>query len=346
MAINPTNNTVTLTAIQNEFGGTEPTSLNEYYRGGAYVPDTPTNRTCGKRRKSDGTFVETGTGIPKSGKIEFDDFFGSSVLVPLEVRITGSGGTGGQGFQDGAGTGRAGSGAKCGLITEATYNAKVQSGSYNNDSDWAASDFILGQNTVSGANQRMYANGGLGGSNGNQGDTGTDGKASYYGTGGAGGASWKAGDDAPFNYGAGGGGGGGDPSGGSDTGASMPYPSSGADGGRLEIDVARGYYGGGGPPPDEAGKGGSGGEAGQTITFKVELAPGTYYAVLGKVGSRATVGNFNGGLGAKGTLAITTELESGQNTQIVPAPISAINSRLLTNLVKITIKGNGSVVIG
>jgi hypothetical protein len=45
--------------IQGEFGGSNPVSMSEYYRGGGLVPNTGTN-----------------TRIPTSGEISFGDFFG------------------------------------------------------------------------------------------------------------------------------------------------------------------------------------------------------------------------------------------------------------------------------
>ena len=57
---------ISLLDIQNEFGGTADTQIIEYYRGGAYVPDTAGN-----------------SNIPTSGQISFDQFFcsGNEVVV-------------------------------------------------------------------------------------------------------------------------------------------------------------------------------------------------------------------------------------------------------------------------
>lgn len=59
----PASGAVSLLDLQNEFGGANPISINEYYRGGALVPNTSNN-----------------TGIPTSGTISLDDFHGSSAL--------------------------------------------------------------------------------------------------------------------------------------------------------------------------------------------------------------------------------------------------------------------------
>ena len=64
--------TITIAQIQTEFGGSNPASLNEYYRGGANVPDTSTN-----------------SGIPTSGTIDMADFYGgASFAADLVGRVT------------------------------------------------------------------------------------------------------------------------------------------------------------------------------------------------------------------------------------------------------------------
>lgn len=60
----PASGAISLLDIQNEFGGANPISLNEYYRGGANVPNTTTN-----------------AGIPTSGAISVDNFHGTSAAV-------------------------------------------------------------------------------------------------------------------------------------------------------------------------------------------------------------------------------------------------------------------------
>lgn len=49
---------ISLANIQTEFGGSNPISLSEYYRGGSYVTDN-------------------NTGVPTSGAIQLDDFYGA-----------------------------------------------------------------------------------------------------------------------------------------------------------------------------------------------------------------------------------------------------------------------------
>ena len=55
---------ITLAQIQTEFGGSNPININEYYRGGANVPDTAAN-----------------SGIPTSGTISLNNFYGGDATV-------------------------------------------------------------------------------------------------------------------------------------------------------------------------------------------------------------------------------------------------------------------------
>jgi hypothetical protein len=52
----PSSGTISLGDIQTEFGGTNPISMSEYYRGGSFVTDNNTN-------------------VPTSGTIDFSDFY-------------------------------------------------------------------------------------------------------------------------------------------------------------------------------------------------------------------------------------------------------------------------------
>jgi hypothetical protein len=54
---------ICLDDLATEFGGVAPHCLSEYYRGGGLVPDTPTN-----------------SGIPTSGQVCLDDFYGGDVV--------------------------------------------------------------------------------------------------------------------------------------------------------------------------------------------------------------------------------------------------------------------------
>lgn len=59
-----------MTTISTEFGGTVPHALNEYYRGGGLVPNTPIN-----------------TAIPTTGQIAVGDFYGSANRAAIALTI-------------------------------------------------------------------------------------------------------------------------------------------------------------------------------------------------------------------------------------------------------------------
>jgi len=61
----PTSGSISLDTLQTEFGGTNPIEIDEYYRGGLYVPNTATN-----------------TGVPLSGTISLGNFYGTSSAPP------------------------------------------------------------------------------------------------------------------------------------------------------------------------------------------------------------------------------------------------------------------------
>lgn len=68
----PASGPISLSQIQAEFGGAQPISLSEYYRGGPNVPA-----------------VSTTTTIPASGTISFDQFHGEADTAPsLSVSIS------------------------------------------------------------------------------------------------------------------------------------------------------------------------------------------------------------------------------------------------------------------
>jgi hypothetical protein len=73
MAI-PGSGQIDLTDLADEFGGTAPHGLSEYYRGGGLVPDSPTN-----------------SAIPTSGQIALGNFYGSANVVNLTVTRTTTG---------------------------------------------------------------------------------------------------------------------------------------------------------------------------------------------------------------------------------------------------------------
>ena len=67
----PSSGVLTLADIQTEFGGTNPISLSEYYRGGGLVPDSALNAA-----------------IPTSGAISVGDFYGATNVITLNFATT------------------------------------------------------------------------------------------------------------------------------------------------------------------------------------------------------------------------------------------------------------------
>jgi len=62
----PASGELSFSDIQTEFGGIPPVEIDEYYRGGLYVPSSETS-------------------IPTSGTIELDDFYGTSGATVITV---------------------------------------------------------------------------------------------------------------------------------------------------------------------------------------------------------------------------------------------------------------------
>lgn len=85
-----TSGPLSINDIVAEFGGDPSHSLNEYYRGGGLVPESPVNSS-----------------IPTSGEISIEDFYGATNVVPVTYEIIGGGG-GGAGGGNGAGNGSRG----------------------------------------------------------------------------------------------------------------------------------------------------------------------------------------------------------------------------------------------
>ena len=180
MAI-PASGPVTLAALQAEYGGTDPISLNEYYRGGAYVP------------------IGTGTAtIPSSGAISLENFRGTSKTATVTYAIIGGGGAGGFGDnnagEDARGTfGAAGgassiSGPNFQTITAAGGAGGENCGGSRGTVGTAGASTIYGSggaggplNTAGGAASGLGAGGGGGG--GDRGSTFDEGGCSGFGGG-------------------------------------------------------------------------------------------------------------------------------------------------------------------
>ena len=80
MALQPSG-LITLSDIQDEFGGANPIGLSEYYRGGAYT-------------------TSNNTSVPESGAISLSDFYGAQSSISMTYEIIGGGGEGGGGGDD------------------------------------------------------------------------------------------------------------------------------------------------------------------------------------------------------------------------------------------------------
>lgn len=177
MAI-PASGQVTLSDLQIEYGGTDPISINEYYRGGAYVP------------------VGAGTAtIPASGAITLENFRGTSKTATVTYTLLGGGGSGGFGVDNGEPSrgsyGGAGGASTISASGIQTITAAGGAGGENcgggrgtNGTAGASSAFGTGGyggslNSVGGSASGYGAAGGGGG--GDQGGTYDEGGASGFG---------------------------------------------------------------------------------------------------------------------------------------------------------------------
>jgi hypothetical protein len=71
MAIPGPGTAISINTIVGEFGGSVPHSINEYYRGGGLVPNTPGN-----------------SAIPTSGQIALSNFYGSANRIAYTLTIS------------------------------------------------------------------------------------------------------------------------------------------------------------------------------------------------------------------------------------------------------------------
>ena len=158
-----TSGAISLLDIQNEFGGSNPIEISEYYRGGTYVQDAPVN-----------------SNIPTSGEISLDDFYGAARVANIDIEGIGSGGAGGGGWLNGRGNFPntfGGNGTESYAKIGSTY--LVQCGGGPGGQDGAA-------NGTSG-NAGGASNYGNGGAGGNANQTGQAPAVTSYGAGGGGG---------------------------------------------------------------------------------------------------------------------------------------------------------------
>ena len=178
MALGNTN--LKLSEIQTEFGGSNPISMSEYYKGGANVPNgatapngpIPTSGALAMgvfRGSANVTFTNaTGGSITTSGNYKIHTFnnsgqFGVQALGTNStfeyVLVAGGGGGGDAGPEGGAG-GAAGVIDGSQTLNSATnYSVNIGSGGNGNGSDGAGSD---GNNSVFSGNTTVTASGGGG----------------------------------------------------------------------------------------------------------------------------------------------------------------------------------------
>ena len=69
----PSSGTISINSLVGEYGGSAPHGMNEYYRGGGLVPNHSNT-----------------SGIPTSGTIQLDDFYGTSAASPNDMFISGN----------------------------------------------------------------------------------------------------------------------------------------------------------------------------------------------------------------------------------------------------------------
>ena len=269
----PASGPLSLADIQTEFGGSNPISMNEYYRGGSFV-------------------TANNTGVPTSGVISVNNFYGTTRRIAIPLTISSNtynydvyanrGGTYVAGISDitvtvngGVLVGSTSTGAYAmsvpnsfagGDTVNIVNNGVIQGmGGTGGDSQYAAQS---GGNPGSGAGNALYINrattiqnnsviaGGGGGGGGGSGWTPNKGSSGFGGGGGGG---------AGFNGGAGGGGAypgsaGDSANGGAGNPGDGQGIAGGAGGGRGANGAAGAATGGANPRP-----GGAGGAAGYYV---------------------------------------------------------------------------------
>lgn len=277
--------TISFQDIADEFGGQTPHSLNEYYRG---------------EGKVNSTIIE----VPLPGSpIDVGSFAGLTAEVTVTFTMTGGGGCGGNGFDDGNGgaTFRQGTGLSTGIATASSFanwsgttaGQNILTGATN--SDIPESVFVPSATSNIGKSYAV-APGGLGGINGGGGEStpGNAGAGTEYGAGGAGGSENRSGSPPNWgHWGAGGGAGGGD-----DADFFIIYKTDGA------------------------GWAGSPGSRGLTATGTAVINPGEYRLIIGRGGLQRGGGNYSGGLGSNGGAASLTfsNIPNKKFTFFVPTP--------------------------
>jgi hypothetical protein len=109
---------ISLLSLQNEFGGSNPIGINEYYAAAGLVPP--------------GTINGSGANIPTSGQISLSTFYGAQQTpVTLAVRVLLVAGGGGGGPRSGDDYGNPNGGAGAGGYVDASFNLPKGTYSFN-----------------------------------------------------------------------------------------------------------------------------------------------------------------------------------------------------------------------
>jgi hypothetical protein len=165
-----TSGEISILDIYNEFGG--PSSggygLSDYYRGGSYVGNNNTN-------------------VPTSGEIALSDFYGASAGVEVQYSVTGGGGAGGYGVDNGSVANSFANAGGASSINHTSFTAISAAGGAGGQNGSSAQGTGSGGN---GADSALGTNtGGAGG-----------GRNSSGGAGNRGGGGGGGGGDAPSRY--------------------------------------------------------------------------------------------------------------------------------------------------
>lgn len=253
---------VSFTTIQTEYGGANPIAINEYYRGGAYVPTpSPSPQTVSSGGITVTVPANEGTsGIPTSGQISLSQFRGTSKTINVTVTITGTVTNFDLASAIAARIGSVGNPIAC--------TCTINSGVIVYSTSTATPAFTTGTGWASGSSVTIVNNGYI---IGDGGDGGAGGSFSNGLAGGAGGTALNITLTTSINNGSGyvwGGGGGGGGGG-----------SAGYVGGTY-------YSGGGGGGGGQAYHGSSGGAAGSQVNLWTQIQAPT----AGGAGSNAGAG--------------------------------------------------------
>jgi hypothetical protein len=315
----PSSGAISFEAIQTEFGGTNPISLNEYYDGGGLVPS--------------GTSGDNGA-IPTSGAISVNQFYGTAKVLPSQqafitpgnftwvapagvrsVSAVAVGGGGNNLYYYPAAGGGLGWKNNISVTPGTSYSVKV--GCQNEDSFFINANTVAGKTATSSDGNQFKDVGGtyVGDGGGNGGCSGyVLNAATPLGGGGAGGYSGNGGGGARSGNcfyrrntgqaGSGGGGGGGGGinfcgGGGGGVGILGQGASGAASGSGLQVGIN-------GTSTSAAGNGGSGGSNGTNSTYTVDCYGNP------TASSSGSGGNYGGGAGRNRTYPTNTPGSAGK----------------------------------